>query len=60
MICHYWYFKDISYKYELLVCNKCNDLLMVVYDLKNFIILNIKGVDFRRYVFNTNKTHAIT
>ena len=31
MICHYWYFKDI--------CNKCHDLLMVVYDLKNFMIL---------------------
>ena len=24
-----WYFKDIAYKY---VCNKCHDLLMVVYD----------------------------
>ena len=39
MICHYWYFKDIGYKYEPHVCNKSYDLLMVVYDLKNFIIL---------------------
>ena len=46
MICHYWYFKDIGYKYEHYVCNGCHDLSMVVYDLKDFIILNIKGVDY--------------
>ena len=51
LICHYWYFKDIGYKYEAYVCNKCHDLLMFVYDLKNFTILNIKGVDYRCYVF---------
>ena len=28
MICHYWYFKDIDYKYEPHVCNKCHDLLI--------------------------------
>ena len=56
MVCHYWYFKDIGYKYESHVCNKCHDLLMVVYDLKNFMILNIKGVDYRCYVFKVNKS----
>ena len=60
MICHYWYFKDIGYKYEPYVCNRCHDLLMVVYNLKNFMILNIKGVDYRCYVFNMSKNDAIT
>ena len=32
---------------------------MVVYDLKYFIILNIKGVDCRCYVFNMSKSDAI-
>ena len=59
MICHYWYFKDIGYKYEPHVCNKCHDLLMVVYDLTNFLILNIKGVDYRCYVFNMSRSDAI-
>ena len=58
MICHYWNFKDIGYKYEPHVCNKCHDLLLVVYDLKNFMILNIKGVDYTRYVFNMSKNDA--
>ena len=32
---------------------------MVVYDLKKFMILNIKGVDYRCYVFNMNRSDAI-
>ena len=35
------------------------DLSMVVYDLNDFMILNIKGVDYRCYVFNMNKDDAI-
>ena len=59
MICHYWYFKDIGYKYQPYACNKCHDLSMVVYDLKEFMILNIKGVEYRCYIFNMSKNDAI-
>ena len=59
MICHYWYFKDIGYKYEPHVCNKCYDLSMIVYDLNGFMILNIKGVDYRCYLFNMSTIDAI-
>ena len=59
MICHYWNFKDIGYKYEPYVCNRCQDLSMVVYDLNDFMVLNIKGVDYRCYVFNVSKNNAI-
>ena len=59
MICYYWYFRDVGYKYEPYVCNECHDLLMVVYDLKDFMILNIKGVDYRCHVFNMSRNDAI-
>ena len=59
MICYYWYFKDIGYKYEPYVCNGCHDLSMVFYDLKDFMILCVKGVDYRCYVFSRNKSDAI-
>ena len=59
MICHYWYFKDIGYKYELYVCNGCHDLSMMVYDLDDFMIVNIKGVDYRCFVCNMSKNTAI-
>ena len=60
MICHYLYFKDIGYKYEPYVCNGCHDLSMMVYHLNDFMILNIKDIDHRCYVFNISKNDAIT
>ena len=47
MLCHYWYFKDVGFKFELHVCNKCHDILMTAYELENIAILNVKGVDFK-------------
>ena len=58
MICNYWYFKDIGFKHEPYACNKCHDFLITVFDLNNFIILNIRGVDYRLYVFNMSKNDA--
>ena len=36
MICHYWYFKDIGFKYQPHVCNGCHDFSMIVQDLGDF------------------------
>ena len=47
MICHYWYFKDIGFKYQQYVCNGCHDFSMVVQKLDDFVILKVKGVDYR-------------
>ena len=58
-ICHYWYFKDIRYKYEQNFCNGCHDLSVRVYDLDDIMILNIKGVGYRYFVFNMSKNDAI-
>ena len=33
MLCHYWYFKDIGYKFQPYACNRCHDLSMMTYDL---------------------------
>ena len=47
MLCHYWYFKDVGFKFEPHVFNKCHDVLMTAYELKKITMLNGKGVDFR-------------
>ena len=44
-ICHYWYFKDVDFKYQPFVCNGCHDFSMVVQNLDDFVILKIKGFD---------------
>ena len=47
MLCHYWYFTDVGFRFEPHVCNKCHNFLITAYELKNIAILNIKGFDFR-------------
>ena len=46
MLCHNWYFKDVGFRFEPHVCNKCHDVLMTAYELKNIAILNVRGADF--------------
>ena len=58
IFCHYWYFKDIGYKYEPYICNGCHDLSMMAYELKNIAILNVKGVDYRCVLWNVTKNDA--
>ena len=43
MLCHYWYFKDVGYKFQPYICNGCHAVSMMVYELKNIT----KGVDCR-------------
>ena len=51
--------KDIGYKYEQDVCNGCHVFSMIVYDIGDFMILNIKGVDYKCFVCNMSKNTAI-
>ena len=59
MLCHYWYFKDVGFEFEPLVCNKCHDILMTAYDLKDIAILNVKGVDFRCILWVVSRDEAV-
>ena len=59
MICHYWYFKNIAFKYQSYVCNGCHDFSMILQKLDDFVILKIKGIDYRCCVVNMSKKDAI-
>ena len=59
MLCFYWCFKSIGYKFQPYIFNACHDLSMMVYYLDDFMILNKKGVDYRCSVFNMSKNTAI-
>ena len=49
MICNYYYFKD-KFDYQPYVCNECHDFSMTVMNLSYFLIVNVKGVDYRVYI----------
>ena len=59
MLCHYWYFKDVGFKFEPHVSNKCHDLLMTAYELKIIVILNVKRVDVRCILWGISKDEAV-
>ena len=48
-LCHCCFFKDVGFKFEEHVCNRCqcHDLLTMAYGLENIAILSIKGATFR-------------
>ena len=58
MICHYWFFKDENLNFEKLVCNGCHDILMMRYQLKNIVIVNIVIVDYRCILWNITYDEA--
>ena len=59
MICHYCYFEDIGFKYQPCICHGCHDFSMNVQNLDDFVILKVKGVDYRCCVVGMNKKGAV-
>ena len=41
--CHYWYFKNIGFKYERYPCNGWHDLMQKATSFNNIAIVNVKG-----------------
>ena len=56
---HYWFFKDIEFKFEKHVCNRCHDLLTMAHSLKNIAILSAKGVTFRCILIGISKNEGL-
>ena len=46
MLCNYWYFKDVRFKFKPSVCDKCS-IGFIFWKSKRIEILNAKGVDYR-------------
>ena len=58
-LCHYWFFKDIEFKFQEHVCNRCHDLLTMSYSLKNLAVLSAKGATSRCLLMGISKNEAL-
>ena len=58
-ICHYWYIKDISFKYEKYLCNGCHDLMQKAMSFNNVAIVYVKGNAYRINFWYMSKDDAI-
>ena len=59
MLYHYWYFKDVGYKFQPYVSNVCYAVSMMAYELKNIAMLNAKGVDYKCILWGISKNDAV-
>ena len=56
-ICHYWYFKDIDFRYEPYLCNDCHDLMQKAMSFNNVAI--VIGKTYRIHFWYISKDDAI-
>ena len=59
-IFHYWYFKDICFKYEPYLCNGCHDLMQKPMSFNNVAIVYVKGSAHRIHFWYMSKDNAIS
>ena len=58
-ICHYWYFKNIDFKYEKYLCNGCHDLMQKAMNFNNVAIVYVKGIPYRVHFLYMSKDDPI-
>ena len=58
-ICHYWYCKDIGFRYEPYLCNGCHDLMQKAMSFNNVAIVYVKGSAYRIHFWYMSKDDAI-
>ena len=58
-LCHYWFFKDVGFKFEEHVCTRCHDLLGMAHPLKDLVKLSTKGNTFRCILMGISKNEGL-
>ena len=58
-ICHYWYFKNIGFKYETYLINGCHDLMQKAMSFNNVAIVYVKRSAYRIHFWYMSKDDEI-
>ena len=58
-ICHYWYFRDVGFKYEPYLCNGCHDLMQRTMNFNNVAIVYFQGNACRIHFWYMSKDDAV-
>ena len=59
VICHYWYFKGIGFKYEPYLCNGFHHLMQKAMGFNNIAIVYINESAYRIHFWYMSKDDAI-
>ena len=58
-ICHYWYFKNIGFRYEKYLSNGCHDLMQKAMSFNNVAIVYVQGSAYRINFWYMSKDDGI-
>ena len=58
-ICHYWYFKDIGFKYKPYFCNGCHNLMQKAMNYNDVAIVYVKKSAYWIHFWYMSKDDAI-
>ena len=58
-ICHYWYFKNVGFRYESYLCNGCHDLIQKAVSFNDVAIVYVKESTYRIHFGYMSKDDAI-
>ena len=59
-ICHYWYFLDKNFTYQLHLSQPRHDLMQKAMSFNNVVIVSIKGTDYRIHFWYMSKNDAVS
>ena len=59
-ICHYWFFKDIGFKYEVFLCNGFHSLMQKAISFNDVAVAYVKGSACRIHFWYMSKNNAIS
>ena len=43
IFCHYWFFLEINFRFQLNVCDRCHDLMQKAVSFNEAVIVFVKG-----------------
>lgn len=55
IICHYWFFSDKEFTFQLSLCDGCHKVLMMAMYLNDSAVLNICAIDYLCIINGTGK-----
>ena len=59
-ICHFWYFKDIGFRYEPYLYNGCHNLMQKAMSFHDVAIAYVNGSAYRIHFWYMSKDDAIS
>ena len=57
-LCHYWYFKNIGFKYESYLCNGCHHLMQKAMIFNYVAVVYVKGNAYKINFWYMSKNDA--